>query len=125
MGQEETRHQLFLDRNRASCHSIDMRLGFFITIFFVSLQSIAFAADPPCPKDEMRQEWRACQKSPECTSIYHRCKSEAINRKFEKKAKEWLKGCRTCDASAIPLGHAKCKNKKCELDPPYSPLRSE
>ena len=88
-------------------------------LLFVSDHSFAATNVLVCPKEEMHSDWLACKKSSECTSIYHRCMSEAINRKFEKKVNDWLKGCNSCDASAIPIEHAKCKNKKCVLDPPY------
>jgi hypothetical protein len=93
--------------------------SFLITALFVSNYVFAGTFEMHCPKEEIPLKWQSCKRSSDCVSIYQRCIIEAINKNFETKVKDWLKACNACDATAISHEHAVCKDKKCELDPPY------
>ena len=68
-----------------------------------------------CLTDPLPVEWQQCTSSIDCASIYVRCFSEALNKKFVTRATSWLKSCGACDAAALPKNQIACSDKLCRL----------
>lgn len=80
-----------------------------VAFLFIGLTPVV-SVRADCLNQVIKKAWRSCSSGDDCVSVHAGCKSEAVNRKYQKR----IHACAACRA-AVYQETATCQEHVCTL----------